>query len=78
MTSIDDVMIEITPQMLLRAYALRASSPWQRARTTRLYWIEPERPRDPAARRDVTCRDGWRARFAPGRFEVGSTSDFEG
>lgn len=43
MTSIDDVMIEITPQVLLKAYACGIFPMAESAHDNALYWIEPER-----------------------------------
>src|SRR5215210_521162 len=43
MTSIDDVMIEITPQVLLKAYACGIFPMAESAQDNALYWIEPER-----------------------------------
>jgi leucyl/phenylalanyl-tRNA--protein transferase len=43
MTSIDDVMIEITPQVLLKAYACGIFPMAESAEDQALYWIEPER-----------------------------------
>src|SRR3990170_2062650 len=42
MTSIDDVMIEITPQVLLKAYACGIFPMAESAEDNALYWIEPE------------------------------------
>src|SRR5262245_32923298 len=42
MTSIDDVMIEITPQVLLKAYAAGIFPMAESAEDNALYWIEPE------------------------------------
>ena len=43
MTSVDDVMIEITPQVLLKAYACGIFPMAESAEDNALYWIEPER-----------------------------------
>jgi leucyl/phenylalanyl-tRNA--protein transferase len=43
MTSIDDSMIEITPQVLLKAYACGIFPMAESAEDNALYWIEPER-----------------------------------
>jgi leucyl/phenylalanyl-tRNA--protein transferase len=43
MTSIDDVMIEITPHVLLKAYACGIFPMAESAEDNALYWIEPER-----------------------------------
>ena len=43
MASIEDVMIEITPQVLLKAYACGIFPMAESAEDNALYWIEPER-----------------------------------
>ena len=43
MTTIDDVMIEITPQVLLKAYTCGIFPMAESAEDNALYWIEPER-----------------------------------
>ncbi len=43
MTSIDDIMIDITPQVLLKAYACGIFPMAESAEDSALYWIEPER-----------------------------------
>ncbi len=43
MTSIDDIMIDITPQVLLKAYACGIFPMAESAEDNALYWIEPER-----------------------------------
>ncbi|ODR98857.1 leucyl/phenylalanyl-tRNA--protein transferase [Methyloceanibacter methanicus] len=43
MTSLDDVMIEITPQVLLKAYSCGIFPMAESADNNALYWIEPER-----------------------------------
>ena len=43
MTAIDDVTIEITPQVLLKAYACGIFPMAESAQDNALYWIEPER-----------------------------------
>ena len=43
MTSIDNVMIDITPQVLLKAYACGIFPMAESAEDNALYWIEPER-----------------------------------
>jgi leucyl/phenylalanyl-tRNA--protein transferase len=42
MTSIDDMMVEITPQVLLKAYACGIFPMAESADDNALYWIEPE------------------------------------
>jgi leucyl/phenylalanyl-tRNA---protein transferase len=43
MSSLDDIMIEITPQVLLKAYACGIFPMAESAEDSALYWIEPER-----------------------------------
>jgi len=43
MSSLDDVMIEITPQVLLKAYTCGIFPMAESADNNALYWIEPER-----------------------------------
>lgn len=77
MTSIDDVMIEITPQVLLKAYACGIFPMAESAEDNALYWIEPERrgilPLDRVhlPRRLVRT-------IRRGGFEVKVDNDFEG
>ncbi len=42
MATLDDIMIEITPQVLLKAYACGIFPMAESARDSALYWIEPE------------------------------------
>jgi leucyl/phenylalanyl-tRNA---protein transferase len=76
MTSIDDVMIEITPQVLLKAYACGIFPMAESAEDNALYWIEPER-------RGILPLDGLHVpnRLArtirKGGFEVRFDHDFE-
>ncbi len=42
MATLDDIMIEITPQVLLKAYACGIFPMAESARDNALYWIEPE------------------------------------
>ena len=76
MTSIDDVMIEITPQVLLKAYACGIFPMAESAEDNALYWIEPER-------RGILPLDGLHVpnRLArtirKGGFEVKFDHDFE-
>jgi leucyl/phenylalanyl-tRNA---protein transferase len=76
MTSIDDVMIEITPQVLLKAYACGIFPMAESAEDNALYWIEPER-------RGILPLDGLHVpnRLArtirKGCFEVRFDHDFE-
>ena len=43
MTRIDDVLVEITPEVLLKAYACGIFPMAESASDPGLYWIEPER-----------------------------------
>ena len=76
MTSIDDVMIEITPQVLLKAYACGIFPMAESAEDNALYWIEPERrgilPLD-----RVHVPRGSPAPSAQGGFEVRIDNDFD-
>lgn len=76
-TSINDIMIEITPQVLLKAYACGIFPMAESADDNALYWIEPERrgilPLDAIhvpKRLSRTIRQG--------RFEIRTDSDFDG
>jgi len=77
MTSIDDVMIEITPQVLLKAYACGIFPMAESAEDNALYWIEPERrgilPLDLAHVPKSLART-----IRRGGFEVKIDNDFEG
>jgi leucyl/phenylalanyl-tRNA--protein transferase len=77
MSSINDIMVEITPQVLLKAYACGIFPMAESAEDNALYWIEPER-------RGILPLD---ALHVPKRlartirsetFEVRVDSDFEG
>jgi leucyl/phenylalanyl-tRNA---protein transferase len=77
MTSIDDVMIEITPQVLLKAYACGIFPMAESAEDNALYWIEPERRGIlPLDRMHVPKRLARTIRS--GGFEVKIDHDFEG
>ncbi len=77
MTSIDDVMIEITPQVLLKAYACGIFPMAESAEDNALYWIEPERRGIlPLDRVHVPKRLARTIRA--GGFEVKVDNDFEG
>jgi leucyl/phenylalanyl-tRNA--protein transferase len=77
MTSIDDVMIEITPQVLLKAYACGIFPMAESAEDNALYWIEPERRGIlPLDRVHVPKRLARTIRR--GSFEVKVDHDFEG
>ena len=43
MSSINDIMVDITPQVLLKAYACGIFPMAESAEDSALYWIEPER-----------------------------------
>jgi leucyl/phenylalanyl-tRNA--protein transferase len=77
MTSIDDVMIEITPQVLLKAYACGIFPMAESAEDNALYWIEPERrgilPLD-----HVHVPRRLARTIRRGGFEVKIDNDFEG
>jgi leucyl/phenylalanyl-tRNA--protein transferase len=77
MTSIDDVMIEITPQVLLKAYACGIFPMAESAEDNALYWIEPERrgilPLD-----RVHVPKSLARTIRRGGFEVKTDNDFEG
>jgi len=77
MTTIDDVMIEITPQVLLKAYACGIFPMAESAEDNALYWIEPERrgilPLD-----DVHIPKSLARTIRRGGFEVKVDHDFEG
>lgn len=77
MTSIDDVMIEITPQVLLKAYACGIFPMAESADDNALYWIEPERrgilPLD-----DVHVPRSLARTIRRGGFDVKIDNDFEG
>ena len=66
MTSIDDVMIEITPQVLLKAYACGIFPMAESAEDNALYWIEPEQRGISAARR-LACSQSSRPHHPQGR-----------
>jgi leucyl/phenylalanyl-tRNA--protein transferase len=77
MTSIDDVMIEITPQVLLKAYACGIFPMAESADDNALYWIEPERrgilPLD-----QVHVPKSLARTIRRGGFDVKIDNDFEG
>jgi len=77
MTSIDDVMIEITPQVLLKAYACGIFPMAESADDNALYWIEPERrgilPLD-----RVHVPKSLARTIRRGGFDVKIDNDFEG
>lgn len=77
MSSPDDVLFEITPEVLLKAYACGIFPMAESAEDTGLYWIEPER-------RGIIPLDGFHCprRLARtvrrGLFEIRVDTDFEG
>jgi leucyl/phenylalanyl-tRNA---protein transferase len=76
MTSIDDVMIEITPRVLLKAYACGIFPMAESAEDNALYWIEPEwRGILPLDRVHIPQRLARTIR--KGGFEVRIDNDFE-
>ncbi len=77
MTSIDDVMIEITPQVLLKAYACGIFPMAESAEDSALYWIEPER-RGILPLERVHVPKSLARTIRRGGFEVKIDNDFEG
>ena len=77
MTSIDDVMIEITPQVLLKAYACGIFPMAESAEDNALYWIEPER-RGILPLERVHVPKSLTRTIRRGGFEVKIDNDFEG
>ncbi len=77
MTSIDDVLIEITPQVLLKAYACGIFPMAESAEDNALYWIEPERRGVLPLDRVHVPRSLART-IRRGDFEVKIDNDFEG
>lgn len=76
MTSLDDVAIEITPQVLLKAYSCGIFPMAESADDNALYWIEPERrgilPLD-----TVHVPRSLARTIRRGGFEVKTDNDFE-
>src|SRR4026208_163263 len=86
MTSIDDVMIEITPQVLLKAYACGIFPMAESAEDNALYWIAPERRGSPPLERvpararplgRVHVPRGLARTIRQGGFEVRIDNDFD-
>src|SRR6266480_3904929 len=76
MTGRDDIVLEITPQVLLKAYAVGIFPMAESAEDPGLYWIEPE------ARGIIPLEDFHLPRrlartVASGRFEIRIDHDFE-
>jgi leucyl/phenylalanyl-tRNA--protein transferase len=75
MTSRDDILLEITPQVLLKAYAVGIFPMAESADDPGLYWIEPEA-------RGIIPMEGFhlpqrlRRTVASGRFEIRVDHDF--
>jgi leucyl/phenylalanyl-tRNA--protein transferase len=77
MTGRDDILVEITPQVLLKAYAVGIFPMAESAEDPSLYWIEPEsRGLIPLDAFHVPRR--LRRTVASGRFEIRVDHDFEG
>lgn len=77
MSSINDIIVDITPQVLLKAYACGIFPMAESADDSALYWIEPERRGVlPLDRFHVPRRLARTIR--QGRFEVRIDHDFEG
>jgi leucyl/phenylalanyl-tRNA--protein transferase len=76
MTAIDNVMIEITPQVLLKAYACGIFPMAESADDNALYWIEPERRGILPFERAHVPRSLART-IRRGGFEVKVDNDFE-
>lgn len=76
MTSIDDVMIEITPQVLLKAYACGIFPMAESAEDNALYWIEPEH-RGILPLNEVHIPKSLARTIRRGGFEVKVDNDFE-
>jgi len=77
MTSIDDVMIEITPQVLLKAYACGIFPMAESSEDNALYWIEPER-RGILPLGDLHVPKSLARTIRRGGFEIKVDNDFEG
>ena len=74
MTAVDDVLIEITPQVLLKAYACGIFPMAESAEDHALYWIEPERAASCRSTGSM-CRNGLRTSPRRLRGEVDRTFD---
>ena len=77
MTSLDDVTIEITPQVLLKAYACGIFPMAESADDNALYWIEPER-RGILPLNSVHVPKSLARTIRRGGFEVKVDNDFDG
>ncbi len=77
MTSVQDIMVEITPQVLLKAYSCGIFPMAESADDNALYWIEPERRGIlPLDRVHISKRLARTVRQAA--FEIRVDGDFEG
>jgi len=65
MASRDDIVIEITPQVLLKAYACGIFPMAESAEDNALYWIEPERRGNARVDRRLSQGDRRSRRPAP-------------
>ncbi|MDX2157153.1 MAG: leucyl/phenylalanyl-tRNA--protein transferase [Hyphomicrobiaceae bacterium] len=77
MASRDDIAIEITPQVLLKAYACGIFPMAESADDPALYWIEPQ-ARGVLPLDDVHVPKRLARTIRSGRFEVRINSDFDG
>ena len=77
MASRDDILLEITPEVLLKAYAVGIFPMAESADDPGLYWIEPEQ-------RGIIPLDAFhlpkrlRRTVASGKFDIGIDTDFAG
>ena len=74
MASRETAFVEITPEVLLKAYACGIFPMAESADDPALYWIEPEKRGDHPARHASTCRRGSRAPCAPSASASPSTA----
>lgn len=77
MTSVDDIMIEITPQVLLKAYACGIFPMAENAEDSALYWIEPQR-RGVLPLEHVHLPRRLRRTIRSDEFEIRIDTDYEG
>lgn len=77
MTSYSDIMVEITPQVLLKAYACGIFPMAESADDNALYWIEPEQ-RGVLPLDSVHVPKRLARTIRQNRFEIKIDSDFEG
>jgi len=76
MTSINDIMVDITPQVLLKAYACGIFPMAESAQDSALYWIEPER-RGILPLENIHVPRRLARTIRQDRFEIRIDSDFE-